>query len=154
MKKTMIIIAVVTFATVVGVGAYAHYEGYNRGWGMRGYQQNQQGMYGGRGGMMRGRRGGKWNSAQTACPCGAYGPWAPAQSGTAAQMISEEKAKEVAQEYLAKYLSGYTIDKVEKDNWRPMYFVTITGENNAVQLMIIHGFGGQVMHVYPQIPAQ
>ena len=64
-------------------------------------------------------------------------------------MITEDKAKEVAETYVKQYLSGYTIDKIEKDNWRPLYFVTSKGENNAEQVMTIQGFSGQVMHVFP-----
>ena len=52
-------------------------------------------------------------------------------------------------EYVNKYLTGYTIDKVEKDNWRPLYFVTIKGANDVVQQLTIHGFSGQVMRVFP-----
>ena len=66
-------------------------------------------------------------------------------------MITEDKAKEVAQEYLNKYLSAYSIDKVEKDSWRPLYFVTIKGENDAAQTMVVHGFSGQVVNVFPQV---
>ncbi len=77
----------------------------------------------------------------------------PGQPGTAQQapqMISEEKAKEVAETYIKQYLPGYTIDKVEKDNWRPMYFVTAKGENDAVLQLVVHGFVGQVMNVFPK----
>jgi len=60
------------------------------------------------------------------------------------------KAKEVAEAYVKQYLSSYTIDKIEKDNWRPLYVVTLKGENNAELQMLIHGFGGQVMHLLPK----
>jgi len=162
MKKLVGIAIVVGLIGVLSVGAYAYY----------GHQGGM--MYGSRGGMMyggpRGGRmygpgwmqgrgpGGRWNAAPETCPCGAFGNWntarpgwnAPGQSETAPQVITEDKAKEVAEAYVKQYLPGYTIDKIEKDNWRPLYFVTIKGANNAEQVITIHGFGGQVMHVFPK----
>lgn len=128
----------------------------------------QQGKMGGRrGGMtMSGGRGqmqnrgpqGNWNANTATCPYGATAPTNTMRQGwrnapntdQATQMITEEKAKEAAQAYLDKYLSSYTIDKVEKDSWRPMFFVTLKGDNDALQQMTIHAFSGQVMHVSPQ----
>ncbi len=169
MKKLVTIAIVVGLIGVLSVGAYAHY---------RGYDDRRPGgrmMYGSRGGMMYGPRGGgmygpgwmqgrtpggRWDAAPETCPCGGSGPqggWSrwntPDQSGTAPQapqMITEDKAKEVAETYVKQYLPGYTIDKIEKDNWRPLYFVTIKGVNDVEQLLTIHGFSGQVMHVFPK----
>ena len=87
--------------------------------------------------MMRGGKG------QQYCPCMTNA------AGTTPELITEDNAKEAAQAYLDKYLSGYTIEKVEKGAWRPMYFVTIKGANDAKQIMAIQGFSGQVMHVSP-----
>ena len=127
--------------------------GNGSGWGMG---------RGGRGGMyaqgrMQGRgRSGRWNnSGSVSCPCCAnFGRWngpnQQQQQRSFPEMLSEEKVKETAQEYLTKYLSSYSIDKVEKDEWRPLYFVTVKGENDVVQKMIVHGFSGQIMHVYPE----
>lgn len=92
-------------------------------------------MYGQRGMGMRGGKG------RQNCPCLA--------NGATAELITEEKAKEAAQTYIDKYLSGYAIEKVAKDNWRPMYLVTIKGANDVQQTMLIQGFSGQVMHVFP-----
>lgn len=83
---------------------------------------------------------------QQNCPCLANGA-----NGTAAALITEEKAKEAAQTYLDKYLTGYTIEKVEKDSWRPMYVVTIKGANDVQQTIMIQGFSGQIMHVFPVV---
>lgn len=158
MKKLVTIAIVVGVIGVLSVGAYAYY-------GHRGD------MYGPRGGMMSGPgwmqgRGpaSRWNPSSDTCPCGAHGPggwsrWnAPNQPGAtqqASQMITEAKAKEVAEEYVNKYLPSYTIDKIEKDSWRPLYFVTIKGANDVVQQLTIHGLAGQVMHVFPlQQPAE
>jgi hypothetical protein len=178
MKKTLMILAVGALVVTVGIAAYAQYGDYYRGRGMYGPRGGgmmygpQGGGYGPKGGMMYGNgpgwgmgrgggmhgrgRGGRWNnSGDVTCPCGGgYGRWnGPAQQqqqGTLPEMLSEEKIKETAQEYLGKYLSGYSIDKIEKDEWRPLYFVTVKAENDAVQKMIVHGFSGQIMHVYPK----
>ena len=163
MKKTLVMIAVVALVASLGMSAYAYYGHYGRGWGMQGGMYGQQGgmMYGPRGGMRggwgrsQGREAG-WNSNISTCPCGAYGSQAgpgwngPANPQSAPEMISEDKVKEVAQEYVTKYLTGYAIDKIEKDSWRPLYFVTLKGEN-AEQIMTVHGFFGQVMHVFPKV---
>jgi len=154
MKKLVVITLAVALIGVLGAEAYAYY-------GPRG------GMHGHRGGMhgrtwKQGRApGSRWNVSPETCPYCGYGPWnaarpgwnAPAQSGTAPQalqIITEEKAKEVAEAYVKQYLSGYTVDKIEKDSWRPLYFVTIKGANDAEQVLTIHGFAGQVMHVFPK----
>ena len=171
MKKFAVITIAVVLVGVMSVGAFAYYGGRNGRGGMmyggRGGMMygDRDEMYGPRGGMMYGGPGrmqgrgpgSRWNATPENCPCGRYeygntsrpGWNRPGQPGTDVQMISEDKAKEVAETYLQKYLSGYTIDKIEKDNWRPMYFVTIKGENDALQQMLIHGFSGQVMHVFP-----
>ncbi|GAK56716.1 hypothetical protein U27_03679 [Candidatus Vecturithrix granuli] len=175
MKKTLVMIAVIVLVVTVSVGAYAHYENSGRrgGW-MRYGAQNpqmtpQQGsMYGPRGGMMHGQRGSmmtgphggmmagpgyQGNVTPENCPCGrGYGwnTWKNQQATTAPQMVTEEQAKAAAEEYVQKYLSGYTVATIEKDAWRPLYLVTIKGANDVEQQMLIHGFGGQVMHVFPK----
>lgn len=130
--------------------------GNGRGRGM-GRGGRGDGMYGYGQGPMQGRgRGGRWNdSGNVNCPCGGgYGRWngpdQPRQQKTFPEMQNEGKVKETAQEYLTKYLSGYSIDKIEKDAWRPLYLITVKGENDAVQKMIVHGFSGEIMHVYPE----
>ena len=64
--------------------------------------------------------------------------------------MTEDKVKESAEAYIGKYLPGYTIEKIEKDQWRPMYSVMLKGENGVEQQMWIRGFDGQVMHVIPK----
>lgn len=121
--------------------------------------QNQQTpMYGARGGMRGGMRGQQFNSGTA--PCGAICPYydstapnaqvQPGQTPRASQMITEEKATEVANEFVAKYFSEYTVKNVEKDDWRPLYFVTIQGANDAEQVMTVHGFTGQVLNIFPK----
>jgi hypothetical protein len=165
MKKLTVITIAVVFVGVMSVGAFAyHGGGYGRMHGGRGRM-----MYGDQGGMMYGGPGQmqgrgmakRWNATPETCPCGGYGygnatrpGWKrPGQQGTSFQMIAEDTVKEAAETYLQTYLSGYTIDKIEKDEWRPLYVVTIKGENEALQQMLIHGFSGQVMHVFPK-PAE
>ena len=65
-------------------------------------------------------------------------------------MITEENVSEVAGEFVAKNFPEYTVSSIEKDDWRPLYFVTITGGDDAEQVMTIHGFTGQVMRIFPK----
>lgn len=176
MKKTLVMIAVAALVVTISAGAYAQYENYGRrgGWMRHGAQnpqmtpQQQGGMYGPRGGMMSnqrgsmmaGRRGGmmagpgyQGNVTPENCPCGrGYGwnTWKNQQGATAPQIATEEQAKAAAEEYVQKYLSGYTVETIEKDAWRPLYIVTIKGANDVEQQMLIHGFSAQVMHVFPK----
>jgi hypothetical protein len=162
MKKFGMIALVVAVVSALSVGAFAYYRG-NQGQGRQpGQMMMQQGGMGGRGGMMQqggmGGRGMMSRNMGQDCTCGMNdGQQAPMMRGgrgqmnapTTTEMITEDKAKAAAEEYLAKYLTGYTIEKIEKDEWRPMYFVTITGANDVKQMMAIHGYSGQVMHVFP-----
>lgn len=175
MKKSIVIVTVVALVAVVSVGAYA-YGGRNnvqrgRGMGMSGQRggmmYNQQGgMMRQQGGMMYNQQvqgmGGRWNASPATCPYGNYANQNMArpgwnaqgqQQGTVPELITEEKAKEVAEEYLKTYLAGYTVENIEKDARRPLYIVSLKGENDAEMQMTIHGFGAQVMHVFAK-PAE
>ena len=160
MKKSIIITVAVGLIAVASIGAYAHggWGGYY-GWGN--YGGPMMGRMYGSGPMMGGwsHRGGGYGY------CGGYSKWntvapgwnAPGQPGTAfqaPQMITEAKVKEIAESYAKQYLPGYTIDKVEKDAWRPLYFVTVKGENNATLKLVVHGFVGQVMNIFPELAEQ
>lgn len=155
MKKTLVMIAVAALVLTVSVGAYAY-----RGGRMQQTGPQQGEMYGPHGRMMHGQRGGmmagsgdKGSMTPENCPCGrGYGwhTWKNQPAANAPQMVTEEQAKTAAEEYVQKYLPGYTVDTIEKDAWRPLYFVTIKGANGVEQQMVIHGFGGQVMHVFPK----
>lgn len=147
MKKLLFVLAVVAVAATMTVGAYAYH-----GQGMRDGRGNMMsGMHDGmnmRGGM-HGMMGGQQQS-----PCGNVCPYqtgtnVAGQPGIAPQMIAEDKAKAAAEEYLAKYLTGYAVEKIEKDSWRPLYIVTIKGANDVKQQMMIHGISGLIMHVSP-----
>lgn len=176
MKKTLVMIAIAALVVTVSVGAYAHYENYGRrggGWMQYGGQNPQMtpqqgGMYGRRGGhkmynqrggMMAVARGGmmygpgyKGNVTPENCPCGGGYGWNAQnqQPGSVPQVVTEEQAKTAAEDYVQKYLSGYTVESIEKDSWRPLYFATLKGADGVEQQMVIHGFSGQVMHVFPK----
>jgi len=179
MKKFVVITLAVVLVGAVSIGALAYRGGMyntpqNQTYGPRGgmmYNNQQTPMYGGRGGMynnqqmpMYGGRGGMRGYGQrfnnSAPPCGGICPYydgtapnaqvQPGQTPWASQMITEEKATEVANEFVAKYFPEYTVKSVEKDDWRPLYFVTIQGANNAEQVMTVHGFTGQVMNIFPK----
>jgi hypothetical protein len=152
MKKLLIIVLAVGLLAAVSIGAYAHGGGRkNYGRGM--YGGPMMGWGHGSGPMMGGRgvRGGYGY-------CGGYSPtqrgwsgWnAPGQTDTTSQLITEAQARESAEAYINQYLPGYTIEKVAKDEWRPMYAVTLKSDNGAEQQMWIRGFDGQVMHVIPK----
>ena len=130
---------------------------------------DQQMPYGGRGGMRGGMRGGGYNNQQApmsggrgrqfnkgTAPYSANCPYydgtqaQPGQTPQALQMITEEKVAEVAGEFVAKNFPEYTVAGIEKDEWRPLYFVTIKGANDAEQVMTVHGFSGQVMNIFPK----
>ena len=139
-----------------------------RGGMMQNAPQNQQmPMQGGRGSMMHGRRGGMRGGMNTpnqqykgnapcceACPyydgTNQNAPVQPGQRPQTSQMITEDKVKEVAEEFVAKNFPEYSVESVEKDDWRPLYFVTIKGANDAEQVMTVHGFSGQVMNIFPK----
>ena len=111
------------------------------------YAQGRGAMRGQHGGMMKQGRGMMMRGQNRQdCPC--------LKGDATAELITADKAKEVAQAYLDKYLTGYTIEKIEKDSWRPMYLAAIKSANGAEQVMWIHGFSAQVMHVFPKTTEQ
>ena len=140
------------------------------GWGMmNGFNGSRGGMMSGRGGygpgMMQNAPNQGYNGTQT-CLCGrgsgnsqnrGAGNWqnaqpgqnAPDQQNAVPQMMTEDKVKETAEAYVKAYLPGYSVGTIAKDNWRPLYSVTVTNEGGAELHMLIHGFSGQVMHLVP-----
>ena len=73
----------------------------------------------------------------------------PGRQGMMQPAVTEDKAKEVAEEYIKQNLPGYTVNLIEKDEWRPLYFATVSNTDGATLQMAIHGFGGQIMHLSP-----
>lgn len=125
-------------ATMFAISATTYAQGRGAMHGQHGSMMKQ-----GRGMMMRGQN-------RQDCPC----MKGNADAGATAELIAADKAKEAAQAYLDKYLTGYTIEKIEKDSWRPMYLAAIKSANGAEQVMWIHGFSAQVMHVFPKTTEQ
>lgn len=152
MKKLGILAMIIGLVAAMSVGVYAH----GGGWG----------FYGGRGGyggpMMGGGPGygpmmGGWGAGGGYGYCGGYAQgqrrwgWnAPGQTDSAPQLVPEEQVKQSVEAYINQYLPGYAVEKIEKDQWRPMYIVTIKGENETEQQVWVRGFDGLVMHVFPK----
>ena len=146
MKKLLIITAIVAVIGALSVGVYAYGP---RGGMMSGERGNMQG----RGWMHDRGPGGKWDNDDS-CPCGGNDQqkqMRPRWNAQNQQVITEDKAKEAAQTFVTQYLPGYTVDKVEKNDGRPMYLVTLKGQNGAELQMLLRGFDGQVMHLFPKL---
>ncbi|MBI3029054.1 MAG: PepSY domain-containing protein [Candidatus Rokubacteria bacterium] len=125
----VILLAGVAFAQMGGPMA----GGMGRGMG--------PGMMGG--GMMgQGGQAGQWN-----CP----GMAAGGQQTPAAQ-ITEEKAKELAQQYANQYLKGFTVEKVLPFTAMhgTMYSVELKGPNDEVRTFHINPWGNVMPFGGPQ----
>jgi hypothetical protein len=74
-------------------------------------------------------------------PEGTVAPCAPGQ--TSATEITEDKAKELAQQYADKYLAGFTVDKVLPFTGmhRTMYSVELKNAAGEVRTLHINPFG-------------
>lgn len=110
-----------------GMG-YGPMMGRGAGWG--------PGMMGGRGGWGPGAGFGPG-----AGPC-----WQQGTTGATATAIDEAKAKEIANDYLAKNLPGYTVGKFVKFE-RPrgtMYQVELRGPKDEVRYLHINPFGAVI----------
>ena len=76
-----------------------------------------------------------------------YGMGCPgtAAAGDTATAVTEEKAKEIAEQYAAKYLKGYTVDKVlpftGMRGWTA-YSVELKGPNDEVRTLHVNPWGG------------
>ena len=114
--------------------------GYGYGPGMMGY--GPQGQGGGWGpGWMMGRRGG-WGRGAGFGP-GAGPCWQQGTQGVTASAIDDAKAKEIANDYVAKNLPGYKVEKLVKFE-RPrgtMYQVELKGPKDEVSYIHINPFG-------------
>ncbi len=159
MKKVAFVVVAVGIIAAVGIGAYAH--GGGREWNNVGRGGHMMGDWNS-GHMMGGGYGpghmmGDWDDDDGQWHCGGYGPgammggWnrnAPGQSETAPQALTEDQVKESVQTYVDQYLPGYTIETLEQDQWRPMYYAKLKGENDAELQLFVNSFNGQVMHVF------
>ncbi|MBI4523024.1 MAG: PepSY domain-containing protein [Deltaproteobacteria bacterium] len=92
---------------------------------------------GGPGPGMMGGRGMGWR--------GGEGPCSRFEGASASQVspISEEKAKEVAQEYADKYLSGFTVERVLPFTGRrhTMYSVELKNAQGELRVLRVNPFG-------------
>ena len=64
-------------------------------------------------------------------------------------VITKERATEVAQAFIDRYLPEYTIDGVEKEDGGKIYLVTMTRRNGAKLHVKVHGHDGKVLSLYP-----
>jgi len=103
---------------------------------------------------MRGGAGGRWGGmgpgggrgSGMMGPGGGYGPGANCPGFGAqseAGQITEEKAKELAQQYAEKYLAGFTVDKVLPFTGmrHSMYSVELKNSAGDVRTLHVNPFG-------------
>jgi hypothetical protein len=137
MKKVVGVVAVVVAAlALAGEGFAQPMWGpmYGHGWMGAGMGPGAMGGgWGGRG-MMGSGPGAGWT-----CP-----GWSAAAGGAAApEVITEEKAKELAQQYADQYLKGFTVERVLPfTGWRgTMYSVELKGPDGQTRIFHINPWG-------------
>jgi hypothetical protein len=144
MKKALGVALAAVLVLGISGGAMAWWGGpgmgYGYGPGMMGY--GPQGQGGGWGpGWMMGPRGG-WGRGAGFGP-GAGPCWQQGTQGATASAIDDAKAKEIANDYAAKNLPGYKVEKLVKFE-RPrgtMYQVELKGPKDEVSYIHINPFG-------------
>jgi hypothetical protein len=133
MKKALGVTLVAVLVLGISGAALAWWGGPGMGMGY-GYGPQGRGAGWGPGAMMGGRGG--W--APGAGPC-----WQQGTQGVTASAIDDAKAKEIANDYAAKNLPGYTVEKLVKFE-RPrgtMYQVELKGPKDEVSYIHINPFG-------------
>jgi hypothetical protein len=93
-------------------------------------------------------RGAGWGPGAMMGACGGWAPgagpcWQQGAQGVTASAIDNAKAKEIANDYAAKNLPGYTVEKLVKFE-RPrgtMYQVELKGPKDEVSYIHINPFG-------------
>jgi len=103
-------------------------------------------MWGGAGGRWGGMGPGGGRGSGMMGPGGGYGPGANCPGFGAqseAGQITEEKAKELAQQYAEKYLAGFTVDKVLPFTGmrHSMYSVELKNSAGDVRTLHVNPFG-------------
>lgn len=109
-------------AGLVGVAAAQTGPGYGPGYGM--------GMGPGRGMGM----GGEWGAGNC-----------PGLNAEAATVQTEEQATKIAEEYVAKYLQGYTVERVLPSTGprgRGMFVVDVKGPKGETRTLHVNPWGG------------
>jgi hypothetical protein len=106
---------------------------------------------------MRGPMGGGTMGPGMMGPGGQAGQWnCPGMAGggqqTAATQITEEKAKELAQQYADQYLKGFTIEKVLPFSGMhgTMYSVELKGPEDQVRVLHVNPWGNVMPFGGPQ----
>jgi hypothetical protein len=127
MKKLMGLAVVMAAVALAGVALAAP-----PGWGAR------MG-----GGPMMGARGPGWGAGGAGgCPMAGFaGPGAAAADPAA--LVTEDKAKELATEYVAKYMTGYTIERVLPfaGRFHTAYQVELKGPKGETRTLHVNPWG-------------
>jgi hypothetical protein len=138
MKKSVVIAIAVGLIGLMTVAAYASGTRGSFGRGAHGSNEAQHGAYG---------HGGK---------CGGHGRHGDEAHHTAPQPgqepIPEDKAKEAAETFIAKYLSGYSIETIEQEEQCPCYLVTVKQASGVTLQVMIDAYSGEAHHLF--IPAE
>jgi hypothetical protein len=93
------------------------------------------------GGPMMGARG-AMGGGPGGCPMA--GTWGAGATNEPAAAVTEDKAKEIAAEYVAKYMTGYTIERVLpfSGRFRTAYQVELKGPKGETRLLHVNPWGG------------
>jgi hypothetical protein len=140
MKKS--ILAVLLLSLALGAAVYAQAPGdYGPGWGA-GWGPGMGWGYGMGPGMMRGGPG-----QYGYPPCAGWGG-----PGSAQPQITEEKAKEAAQQYADRYLKGYQVERVLPFDGMgmTMFQAELNGPNGETRLLRINPWGNVMPFGGPQ----
>lgn len=130
MKKAMSVALAVVLVGVLAGAALAQ----GPGWGPMG---GRGPMMGGGWGPMMGARMGPMANGPEACPMWSAG--APAT-----EAVTEDKAKELATEYVNKYFKGFTLERVlpVTGRFHTMYQVELRGPKGETRYLHVNPWGG------------
>lgn len=146
MKKWLGLVMGIALAAPLAGAAFAQGWGQQMGPGMMGHPC--QGMMGS--GMGWGQMGPGMGSGQMGPgmmgPGMGYGQMGPGMMGSSgATQITEDKAKELAQQYVSNYLKGYTVDKVlpmTNGMGMTMYSTELKGPQGDLRILHVNPWGG------------
>lgn len=142
MKKALGVMLVAVLVLGISGAALAWWGGPGMGMGY-GYGPQGRGAGWGPGAMMGGRGGWGPGAGGAGFGPGAGPCWQQGTQGVTASAIDDAKAKEIANDYAAKNLPGYTVEKLVKFE-RPrgtMYQVELKGPKDEVSYIHINPFG-------------
>lgn len=132
MKRIVTVVVVLAALALAGEGLAQPMWGPMHGSMGQGMGPGGMGGWGGRG-MMGGGPGGALG-----CPM-----WGGASGGSGPEAITEEKAKELAQQYADQYLKGFTVERVLPFTGRrgTMYSVELKGPEGQVRTFHVNPWG-------------